>query len=235
MPNIILGKVVGPQGPQGETGPAGPQGIQGVVGPAGPQGVQGLQGVQGEPGPQGERGPQGEQGIQGVQGVQGVPGKSAYDSARAGGYTGTETQFNTDLQAVSGKANKEHTHTKSQVTDFPTSMPASDVYSWAKQSTKPGYTASEVGAAVARTYTATVTTGWTSSGGYFYQDIAVSGILAADNPVVDILPGDDNALNIKYSALICKVFRITTSANSIRVWATEAITTAFPIQMKVVR
>jgi hypothetical protein len=41
-----------------------------------------------------------------------------------------------------------HTHTKSQITDFPTSMPASDVSAWAKASTKPSYTASEVGASV---------------------------------------------------------------------------------------
>jgi len=33
------------------------------------------------------------------------------------------------------------------ITDFPSSMPASDVYSWAKASAKPTYTASEVGAA----------------------------------------------------------------------------------------
>ena len=37
-----------------------------------------------------------------------------------------------------------HTHTKSQITDFPTSLPASDVYLWAKQSTKPSYSGSEV-------------------------------------------------------------------------------------------
>lgn len=49
--------------------------------------------------------------------------------------------------ALSGKAATSHTHTKSQITDFPSSMPASDVYSWAKASTKPTYTASEVGAA----------------------------------------------------------------------------------------
>ena len=42
-----------------------------------------------------------------------------------------------------------HTHTKSQITDFPSSMPASDVYAWAKASTKPTYTYSEVGAAAA--------------------------------------------------------------------------------------
>ena len=43
-------------------------------------------------------------------------------------------------------AASSHTHSKSQITDFPTSMPASDVYSWAKQSSKPSYSASEVGA-----------------------------------------------------------------------------------------
>lgn len=39
-----------------------------------------------------------------------------------------------------------HSHTKSDITDFPSSMPASDVSSWAKATTKPTYTASEVGA-----------------------------------------------------------------------------------------
>lgn len=39
-----------------------------------------------------------------------------------------------------------HKHSKSQITDFPTSMPASDVYSWAKASSKPSYSANEVGA-----------------------------------------------------------------------------------------
>ena len=42
---------------------------------------------------------------------------------------------------------KEHTHTKKDITDFPTSLPASDVYPWAKQPNKPAYTANEVGAA----------------------------------------------------------------------------------------
>lgn len=42
-----------------------------------------------------------------------------------------------------------HTHTKEDITDFPASMPASDVYAWAKAKNKPTYTASEVGAALA--------------------------------------------------------------------------------------
>ena len=53
----------------------------------------------------------------------------------------TETEIDTKLAA---KANSSHTHTKSQITDFPTSMPASDVYAWAKASSKPTYSMGEV-------------------------------------------------------------------------------------------
>ena len=42
-----------------------------------------------------------------------------------------------------------HTHTRAQITDFPASMPASDVHDWAKAENKPTYTPSEVGAAAA--------------------------------------------------------------------------------------
>lgn len=52
-----------------------------------------------------------------------------------------------NANAIGGKAPVQHTHAKSQITDFPASLPASDVSAWAKASTKPTYTASEVGAA----------------------------------------------------------------------------------------
>lgn len=90
-------------------------------------------------------------------------------------------------------------------------------------------------AAVTTKYIATVTTSWIADENYFFQDIDVSGILETDDPIVDILCGSDNDANILYSESICKVFRITTDTNNIRVWATEAISTAFPIQLKVVR
>ena len=54
----------------------------------------------------------------------------------------TETEMNTKLAA---KANSSHTHKKADITDFPTSMPASDVPAWAKAATKPSYTKAEVG------------------------------------------------------------------------------------------
>ncbi len=52
-------------------------------------------------------------------------------------------------QAKGSYAAATHKHTKSDITDFPTSMPASDVHAWAKAATKPSYNASEVGAAAA--------------------------------------------------------------------------------------
>lgn len=42
-------------------------------------------------------------------------------------------------------AAKNHKHKKADITDFPTSMPASDVYPWAKAAKKPSYTKAEIG------------------------------------------------------------------------------------------
>ena len=123
----------GATGPQGETGPQGPQGEKGdaftyadftaeqlaaLKGEKGDTGATGLQGPQGEhgqkgdtgdvgpQGPKGDTGAQGETGPQGPKGdtgAAGADGKSAYASAKDGGYTGTEAQFNTELAAVGGK------------------------------------------------------------------------------------------------------------------------------------
>lgn len=71
----------GATGPQGETGPAGPVGPQG---PAGANGKDGEKGDKGEPG---------EKGAPGKKGAPGADGKSAYQYAQDGGYTGTETDF----------------------------------------------------------------------------------------------------------------------------------------------
>ena len=49
-----------------------------------------------------------------------------------------------EVRTLIGAAPSSHTHTKSQITDFPSSMPASDVYAWAKAPSKPSYSWSEV-------------------------------------------------------------------------------------------
>lgn len=77
----------------GAAGPVGPQGPQGPVGLQGPQGEIGPEGPQGKTGAAGPQGIQGIQGPQGIQGSVGPNGKSAYQYAVDGGYTGTEAEF----------------------------------------------------------------------------------------------------------------------------------------------
>lgn len=72
--------------------------------------------------------------------------KSALDGKSNTGHTHddryyTETEINTKLN---GKSNTGHKHVKADITDFPTSMPASDVHAWAKAASKPSYTIGEV-------------------------------------------------------------------------------------------
>lgn len=76
MPEIDLGLVVGPAGAQGAPGPAGAEGKQG------------------------ERGLPGKDGAPGAQGDPGADGKSAYETASASGYVGSEAQFGRDLADV---------------------------------------------------------------------------------------------------------------------------------------
>ena len=55
-------------------------------------------------------------------------------------------QNDVTTKALNNKAAKTHKHKVSDITDFPESLPASDVSEWAKAATKPTYSASEVGA-----------------------------------------------------------------------------------------
>lgn len=88
-----VGKFTGAKGDKGDTGPVGPVGPQGPQGEQGPTGATGPQGPKGDTGATGPIGPQGPQGEVGADGQPGTDGKSAYQYAQEGGYTGTETEF----------------------------------------------------------------------------------------------------------------------------------------------
>lgn len=70
--------------------------------------------------------------------------RNSYDHAW-GEWKRVYTTANKPTAGEIGAAASSHTHTKAQITDFPTSMPASDVYAWAKAPTKPSYSKGEVG------------------------------------------------------------------------------------------
>lgn len=95
--------------------------------------------------------------------------------------------------------------------------------------------AEAVSKAATETYIVTVTPSWIADGRYYIQDIDVPGMLATDNPIPGVAYGEDDYANELYDECFDKVSRIITSDGSIRVRAKEAISTAFPIQLKVVR
>lgn len=83
------------------------------------------------------------------------------------------------------------------------------------------------------TYTATVGTAWTAKTGYVQQTITVNGILATDNPIIDLVTStaDFAAQQEAWG----KVFKVTTAANSITLYASETTEKAISLQIKVVR
>ena len=210
---VSLGKLQGPQGPQGPTGATGAQGPKGDAGPQGPQGVQGIQGEKGEQGatgatgptgptgpegPEGPQGPQGEtgpQGEQGIQGPQGEAGESAYTAASKGGYTGTETQFNSDLAKIGNKADKtvpaaagnlatldaagNLSDSGKKPADFQAKVTASGLL---KGDGAGGVTAAAAGTDYSgpkATVTATLlVSGWTGSEAPFVYTLAIAGVTA---------------------------------------------------------
>lgn len=95
-----------------------------------------------------------------------------------------------------------------------------------------------LGTASTETITVSVGTSWTkdtTNGGY-YQTCTATSMKAGDNPVVDVILGDDIAANALYKEAWACVDRVVTAADSVTVYANEkAPTTAFTFQAKVVR
>lgn len=165
-----LQALTGPQGPQGPQGSTGPQGLQGEQGEKGEKGDTGAQGPEG---PQGATGPQGEPGDAAtisVGTVTTLPAGSNATVTNAG--TAREAIFNfgiprgedgndggVDLTPYrtaadqdiidQGKAPLNHNHNGvyQPVGNYLTTETDPTVPAWAKQASKPTYTASEVGAA----------------------------------------------------------------------------------------
>ena len=191
----------GAQGPKGDTGPQGPQGVQGIQGEKGEKGATGATGPTGPTGPEGPEGPQGPQGEtgpqgpQGIQGPQGEAGESAYTAASKGGYTGTETQFNSDLAKIGNKADKtvpaaagnlaaldaagNLVDSGKKVGDFQTKVTASGLL---KGDGAGGVTAAAAGTDYSgpkATVTATLlASGWTGSEAPFVYTLAIAGVTA---------------------------------------------------------
>ena len=85
-------------------------------------------------------------------------------------------------------------------------------------------------------YTVTIpSTSWTGASAPFTKSVTVTGMLATDAPIVDIVPSGVYATDLIMVEDWGKVYRITTTVDSITVYANEVPTANIPIQLKVVR
>ena len=201
-------KITIPRGDTGAQGPKGETGAKGDTGAQGPKGETGATGATGATGPQGspgEQGPKGDTGATGPQGPKGTDGKSAFQLAQDAGYTGTESEFASILNNLPANTENEISLLNTAIQNRAKTV----------------------------TYTATVGTAWTAKTGYVQQTITVNGILATDNPIIDLVAttADFEAQQKAWG----KIFKVTTAANSITLYASEATEKAISLQIKVVR
>ena len=159
----------GDKGDKGDTGEQGIQGLQGIQGEKGDTGEKGTDGINGTNGTDGQDGfsptitvyentdMSYKLSVTDVNGSFQTPNLKGSNGGGTGGTTdytalsnkptiNTVELIGNKTSADLGIASAEHSHTVSNISDFPTSLPASDVSEWAKSPTKPTYTASEVGA-----------------------------------------------------------------------------------------
>lgn len=122
--------------------------------------------------------------------VKGAEGKSAYQIAVEGGYSGTEAKFNAALVDLpSHIANKQNPHgvTAAQVGAIPASAKgaASGVASLGTDGKVPESQLPEISAV--KTFTATIGTTWTENEntGVKSQNVAIYGVLATHTAKVD--------------------------------------------------
>lgn len=99
-------------------------------------------------------------------------------------------------------------------------------------------TASKVAdGAVSTTYTATIpASGWADNGSYASQTIVVSGLLATDTVIVDIVIQTLTLANkIAVNEAWGNVFYVAAKSDSLEVYATEPLTIDVPLKVLVIR
>ena len=83
--------------------------------------------------------------------------------------------------------------------------------------------------------TATLNTSWSGSSAPYSKTITVSGILATDTPIIDIVMSGTYSTDEARIEAWGYIYRAVTANGSITFYATEKPTVSLPIQIKVVR
>ena len=90
--------------------------------------------------------------------------------------------------------------------------------------------------AVTQTFTATIpAAGWTGEAAPYTNAMTVTGLLAADTPLVDMIPSDTFETAEAEIEAYGAIYRMRTAENTLTVYATEKPAVDINIQIKAVR
>jgi len=137
-------------------------------------------------------------------------------------------------------ASVSHTHKKTDITDFPSSMTPTAHKGTHAIGGSDALAPADIGASTSFKATGTLTVaGWTGSAAPYTQDLTVSGLLESDRPRVDPVLGTDDAAR----ALIKTAWQIAATSSKppyaydgkITFYAASKPTTNIPVVVSVVR
>ena len=91
-------------------------------------------------------------------------------------------------------------------------------------------------AASSVSYTATLpSSGWAGSAAPYSQTITINGLLATDEPIMDVVMSGTYSTDSARSEEWGYLYRAVAAANSLTVYASEKPTIDLPIRLKVIR
>ena len=160
--------------------------------------------------------------------------KSVYD---ADGDGVVDNAKKLDGRTLAQFAPAQHSHDMSQVIGLSSAlMGKADAAHSHEIADVNGLQAALDGKATAALYTLTLpSTGWTGDAAPYAQEVAVTGITAADTPLVDIVQTGTEATDEPMREAWGVVTRIVAGAGKLTAYASEKSTVDVPIQLKVVR
>lgn len=89
--------------------------------------------------------------------------------------------------------------------------------------------------AVSADYTVTLNTTWSGSAAPYTKEQTINGILAADKPLIDLIPSETFADAEKQADAWASVYRAVTAANKITFYAKAKPTVSIPLQIRCIR
>lgn len=173
-------------------------------------------------------------GAKGDKGETGAAGKSAYAAAVEAGYTGTEATFYAALTAMPYHNARHLPDGADPITVKAGNIETSAVET-AKIKDKAVTMAKLADHAVSVDYTVTLDTTWSGDAAPYTKEQTINGILAADAPLIDIVPSAIFADAEKQADAWALIYRAVTAANKITFYAKAKPTVSIPLQIRCIR